>query len=88
LVPVIVLPVKLSVTLLLFFTVTFFGSLALAIPWFPKFNAAVDSVTGWTPVPENPTDCGLFAALSVMVRVALSAAAATGLNVMLMVHAA
>jgi hypothetical protein len=87
-VPVIVMPVKLSATLLLFFTVTFFGSLVLAMPWFPKFNVATESVTGCTPVPDTPTDCGLFAALSVTVRVAVSATAAAGLNVMLIVHEA
>jgi len=41
-----------------------------------------------TPVPVSDTDCGLFAAESVMVSVADSGAAAEGVNVMLIVQLA
>jgi hypothetical protein len=42
----------------------------LVVPaaWFPKFNTAGENVTGTTPFPDNATDCGEFAAESVITK--------------------
>ena len=50
----------------------------------PKFSVLAESVTGELvapPVPLRLTVCGLFAALSVKVRVPVAAPVAVGVNV-------
>ena len=52
----------------------------------PKLREMGLSATGTTPVPDNATLCGLFAALSAIVRAAVSAPVWLGVNVTEMVH--
>jgi hypothetical protein len=52
----------------LFDIVTFVVLLVVPAAWFLKFTAAGENVTGMTPFPDNATDCGEFAAESVITR--------------------
>lgn len=52
----------------------------------PKASVATEVVACATPVPVRLTDCGLFAAPSVIVRAAVSAPEIEGVKVMLMVQ--
>jgi hypothetical protein len=56
-------------------------------PVTPELPLALqDRITSWAPVPESDTACGLAAALSVMLSVAVYELAAEGVNVTSMVH--
>ena len=64
----------------------FFATLGMPSGTLPKLAEVGVSVAGGTPVPLKGTACGLFAALSLMSRVALSALKRLGVNVTPMVH--
>jgi hypothetical protein len=61
----------------------FFELLGLFSPTLPKLSGAFVRVTGKTPVPVKVVVWGLFEALSVTLRVPLSAPRALGVNVTL-----
>jgi hypothetical protein len=84
--PVIATPEMLSVMERLFSIVTVFAT--LEVPTFRVPNVTVAGVkeTGKIPVPVSAIGWGLLVALSVRVRVALSAPVATGLKEMLRTH--
>jgi hypothetical protein len=52
----------------LFDIVTLVVLLVVPAAWFPKFTMAGEKVTGMTPFPDKATDCGEFAAESVITR--------------------
>jgi hypothetical protein len=52
----------------LFDIVTFAVLLVVPVAWFPKFTVAGENVTGMTPLPDNATACGEFAAESVIIK--------------------
>jgi len=64
----------------------FFELLGLFSPTLPKLSDVYDKVTGKTPVPVKVAVWGLFEALSVTLRVPLSAPRALAVNVTLMVQ--
>jgi len=73
------LPVLLSVTA--------FAALVVFTAWLPNDSEVGDKLTtGATPVPVRLAVCGLPAALSVTVSVAVRLPVAVGLNVTLMVQ--
>lgn len=68
-------------------SVTVFAALVTPTACVPKLKLLVESFAA-VPVPLSTTCCGLPGALSVMLRAALRAPLAVGLNVMLMVQLA
>src|SRR5438128_2414876 len=83
--PVMVMLVRLSGAPPLLVSVTFCAALVVPTRCSPNALLVAESVAvgGVTPVPVSDTDCGLPAASSVMVTVAVRALAAVGVNVRL-----
>lgn len=70
--------VKVRLALPVFVSVTVCALLVLFTSWAEKVSAADRLTTGAVPVPVKLTDCGLPEALSVIVRVAVSAPLTVG----------
>src|SRR5207302_1487362 len=83
--PVMVMLVRFSGAPPLLVSVTFCAALVVRMRCSPNALLAAESVAvgGVTPVPVSDTDCGLSAASSVMVTVAVRALAAVGVKVRL-----
>src|SRR2546428_801959 len=83
--PVMVMPVRFSGAPPLLVSVTFCAALVVPTRCSPNALLVAESVAvgGVTPVPVSDTDCGLPAASSVMVSVAVRALAAVGVKVRL-----
>src|SRR5207245_1023671 len=83
--PVTVMPVRFSGAPPLLVRVTFCAALVVPTRCLPNVLLVAESVAvgGVTPVPVSDTDCGLPAASSVMVSVAVRALAAVGVKVRL-----
>src|SRR6266849_4591926 len=83
--PVMVMLVRFSGAPPLLVRVTVCAGLVVPTRWLPKGLLVAESVAvgGVTPVPVSDTDCGLPAASSVMVTVAVRALAAVGVKVRL-----
>src|SRR2546425_6117518 len=83
--PVMVMPVRFSGAPPLLVSVTFCAALVVPTRCSPNALLVAESVAvgGGTPVPGRDTDCGLPAASSVMVTVAVRALAAVGVKVRL-----
>jgi hypothetical protein len=75
-----VTPEMVSGVLARFLRVTVFGALLLFTSCTPKLSDLADRLTA-IPVPLRATLCGLFAALSVIVRLAVLSPLAVGLKV-------
>lgn len=88
--PVIVMPLMLSAALPLLVRVMLFAGLVLPTLTLPKLRLVGLSVTagavGFCPVPLKAMACGLLAALSAMLTLAVREPVADGVNVTLMVQ--
>jgi hypothetical protein len=75
-----------TAALVLLVSVTLFAVLVVPKAWFPKLREAAESVNWATPVPVRLTFCGLLPAVSVRMRVAVSAPRTEGVYVTLTVQ--
>ena len=64
------------------------GALVDPTVWFPNVRPVGLTVTGARPVPDSEMDCGLSAALSVIVTAPVRCPATVGVNVTEIVHLA